>query len=74
MGQPAGPELAELQRSFDACDPNGDGLVDVEEFHRLLIGLDGDVSREECALDFQLVDEDEDGYITFDEFAAWWTG
>jgi Ca2+-binding EF-hand superfamily protein len=74
MSEPGGPELEELQSSFNACDPNGDGFIDCDEFHQLLIQLDGDVSREECALDFQLVDVDEDGYISFSEFAAWWTG
>jgi Ca2+-binding EF-hand superfamily protein len=74
MSEPAAPELEALQRSFNACDPNGDGRIDVNEFHQLLMELDGDVSRAECELDFQLVDADEDGYISFGEFAAWWTG
>ena len=44
-----------------------------EEFHALLIQLDGDVSREECLLDFDVADTEGDGYIGFKEFVVWWT-
>jgi Ca2+-binding EF-hand superfamily protein len=74
MPDQAERESAELKRSFDECDPNNDGFIDVAEFHQLLVKLDGDVSRAECELDFALVDADEDGYISFKEFAIWWTG
>ena len=74
MPDQAEREADELKRSFDECDPNGDGFIDVNEFHNLLVKLDGDVSRAECELDFSLVDADEDGYISFKEFAIWWTG
>jgi Ca2+-binding EF-hand superfamily protein len=66
--------LEELKQRFDSCDPNGDGRIDVAEFHQLLIDIDGDVSREECELDFLAVDVNEDGYISFEEFSAWWLG
>ena len=67
-------KLEELKLRFDACDPNGDGRIDIAEFHQLLMDLDGDVSREECELDFLVVDVNEDGYISFEEFSAWWLG
>jgi len=66
-------QLAELRRTFDTCDPNGDGFIDREEFHALLMKLDGDVSREECLLDFEVADTEGDGYIGFKEFIVWWT-
>jgi Ca2+-binding EF-hand superfamily protein len=74
MDDTSGPELEELQRIFAACDPNGDGRIDCDEFHMLLIKLDGEVSREECELDFLFVDTDEDGYVSFEEFTTWWLG
>ena len=67
------PELAELRKTFESCDPNGDGFIDREEFHSLLNKLDGDVSREESLLDFEAADTTGDGYIEFREFVTWWT-
>ena len=53
--------LTELRETFDSCDLNGDGFISPEEFHALLIKLDGDVSREECLLDFDVADTEGDG-------------
>jgi calcium-binding protein CML len=66
-------QLGELRRTFDSCDLDGDGFINPEEFHALLIQLDGDVSRDECLLDFEVADTEGDGYIGFKEFVAWWT-
>lgn len=65
-------ETADLRKAFESCDPNGDGFIDREEFHSLLQKLDGDVSREECLLDFEVADTEGDGYIGFKEFIVWW--
>ncbi len=65
--------IANTRRVFEACDLNGDGFLDRDEFHVLLVALDGDVSREECLLDFEVVDTAGDGFIEFREFVAWWT-
>jgi len=66
-------EIAELRKTFESCDPNGDGFIDRQEFHSLLRKLDGDVSPEECLLDFEVADTEGDGYIGFKEFIVWWT-
>jgi calcium-binding protein CML len=66
-------ELEALRKKFEACDLNGDGFINPEEFHALLIQLDGDVSREECLLDFDVADTEGDGFIGFKEFVVWWT-
>lgn len=71
MAPPTEQELAELRRQFDSCDANGDGFIDQPEFHALLIKLDGDVSAEECLLDFEVADTEGDGYIGFKEFVVW---
>ena len=73
MSAPDDKDLAELRKTFDACDLNGDGFIGPEEFHALLIKLDGDVSREVCQLDFDVADTEGDGYIGFKEFVVWWT-
>jgi Ca2+-binding EF-hand superfamily protein len=67
-------EIADLRRTFESCDPNGDGFIDREEFHDLLNKLDGDVSRAEALLDFEVADTEGDGYIGFKEFMVWWNG
>ena len=66
-------DIAESRRVFNLCDINGDGFIDQDEFHVLLKVLDGDVSRAECLLDFEVADTAGDGYIEFREFVAWWT-
>jgi len=67
-------EMAELRRTFESCDLNGDNFIDPDEFHYLLYRLDGgDVSRAECLLDFAVADTEGDGYIGFKEFVTWWT-
>ena len=58
MSGPSDQELAELRKTFDCCDLNGDGFINPDEFHALLIKLDGDVSREECQLDFDVADSE----------------
>jgi Ca2+-binding EF-hand superfamily protein len=73
MSQLTESELAQLRREFDACDSNGDGYIDREEFLALLRKLDGDVSREERDLDLEIVDTEGDGFIGFKEFIVWWT-
>jgi Ca2+-binding EF-hand superfamily protein len=65
--------LAESRQIFNWCDVNGDGLIDQDEFHMLLELLDGDVSRAECLLDFEIADTAGDGYIEWREFVVWWT-
>ena len=65
--------IAESREIFELCDLNGDGFIDQDEFHVLLVALDGDVSREECLLDFEVADTAGDGYIEFKEFVVWWT-
>jgi Ca2+-binding EF-hand superfamily protein len=73
MNTPNDNVIANTRKVFEACDLNGDGFLDPGEFHVLLQALDGDVSREECALDFEAADTTGDGYIEFREFVAWWT-
>lgn len=66
-------DIAESRKAFESCDLNGDGFIEPDEFHVLLMKLDGDVSRAECLLDFEVADTEGDGYIGFKEFVVWWT-
>jgi len=73
MATLTGTDIAASRRVFESCDLNGDGFIDPDEFHVLLNKLDGDVSRAECLLDFEVADTEGDGYIGFKEFVVWWT-
>jgi Ca2+-binding EF-hand superfamily protein len=73
MAELSAREIEELRAKFEACDSNGDGFIDMREFHALLQKLDGDVSREECLVDFEVADTEGDGFIGFKEFIVWWT-
>jgi Ca2+-binding EF-hand superfamily protein len=73
MEKPTAEQLVELRKAFDACDLNGDGFIEMAEFHALLMKLDGDVSYDECLLDFENADTEGDGFIGFKEFIVWWT-
>jgi len=73
MPEPTDTELTQLRMTFESCDLNGDGFINPEEFYALLIKLDGDVSREECLLDFEIANMEGNGYIGFKEFVIWWT-
>src|SRR4029453_1338361 len=66
-------DIAESRQIFELCDLNGDGFLDHDEFHVRPGALDGDVSFDECLLDFENADTAGDGYIEFKEFVAWWT-
>jgi calcium-binding protein CML len=73
MAELTDTQIAELREAFASCDPNSDGFIDREEFHALLVKLDGDVTRAESLLDFEVADTEGDGFIGFKEFIAWWT-
>jgi calcium-binding protein CML len=66
-------DIAESRKAFDSCDRNGDGFIDQEEFRALLEDLDGETTRGECLLNFEIADTEGDGYIGFKEFVVWWT-
>jgi Ca2+-binding EF-hand superfamily protein len=73
MNQLSEIEIAASRKVFEACDLNGDGYIDQDEFHALLEVLVGDVSRAECQLGFEFADTAGDGFIEFREFVAWWS-
>ena len=76
MSEPTREELAELRETFTFNDTNGDGVLDFEEFVRMMAGLSGleqGMSHAEARIGFDEIDLDRDGSIGFDEFVEWWT-
>ena len=68
-----GTELARVFRSFDE---DGNGSLDKEELRNGLASLNANVSAEQLADFFAILDTDGDGEISYLEFARWfgtWT-
>jgi len=63
----------ELWEYFEACDTNGDGTIQFQEFKVLLANLGSEMEPDECRIGFKEVDTDRDGVIDFHEFLTWWT-
>ena len=61
-----------LFRLFVRFDTNGDGLVDENEFRKILQRLGGNSSDEVLSLEFAAIDTNADGVVGFQEFKDWW--
>ncbi|KAM6034219.1 ras and EF-hand domain-containing protein [Chlamydotis macqueenii] len=68
----AGDELSRLRALFLACDTNGSGRIEREDFAALCAELR--VRPAEAEAIFQRLDSDRDGAITFPEFARGFRG
>eukprot|EP01105_Mastigella_eilhardi_P021783 TRINITY_DN52_c2_g1_i2.p1 TRINITY_DN52_c2_g1~~TRINITY_DN52_c2_g1_i2.p1 ORF type:complete len:575 (-),score=143.27 TRINITY_DN52_c2_g1_i2:1559-3259(-) len=57
-------------QAFRLADTNNDGVIDVEELHKILRAMYGSITLPETNRVYQAVDENRSGKITFDEFLA----
>jgi len=62
----------EIQAIYSKLDVNGDNQVTIMEFGELLETLGKDLSMEDIAEAFRLLDTDGSGFIEFEEFLSWW--
>ena len=62
----------DLFRLFTRFDRNGDGLVDEDEFRKILQALGEDPTHEVLSLAFAAIDTNSDDMVEFREFKAWW--
>lgn len=65
-------QLAEIKENFAHFDTDENGVIDYDEFKRLIDTLDGNMQEEELQVGFDLVDSDNNGHIDVDEFINWW--
>lgn len=63
-------DTAKYAATFELVDGNGDGLVSVEELHRLMQVLGKEVSPEKAAEILAKLDTDGDDQVSLEEFAT----
>lgn len=61
-----------LFRRFMRFDTNGDGLVDENEFRKIIQELGGNSTDEVLSLEFAAIDTNTDGMVGYQEFKNWW--
>lgn len=66
-------EKAELREVFDHYDRDQSGTIDRGELRVLCEALGGPISEEELSAGLAVIDVDQNGRISFKEFARWWT-
>ena len=60
-----------LERQFRGFDTNSDGSIDHDEFRNGLASLGANVSEAQIDDLIMILDQDGDGEIDYQEFAAW---
>lgn len=66
-------ERAELREIFDHFDADSNGVIDRDEFKKLLRSMDGDMPDEVILEGLSALDGDANGVIDWDEFVEWWS-
>jgi len=68
-------DIKVLKRHFTRFDRDGDGVLDMDEFGALVAGLTGeDMDEDELEGAFGVMDTSGKGYVTLEEFQAWFQG
>ena len=65
-------QLAEIKENFAFFDRDSNNEIDLGEFTKLLRVISPTATREQAQKGFELIDENDDGHIDFDEFIDWW--
>ncbi|MCF6194851.1 MAG: EF-hand domain-containing protein [Kangiellaceae bacterium] len=65
-------QLVEIEENFAFFDRDSNNEIDLGEFTKLLRVISPTATLEQAQKGFQLIDENQDGHIDFDEFLGWW--
>ena len=65
-------ELVEIKKLFDKFDLDGNETIDWEEFCNLVDELKIDISIENRTKIFDIIDSNNTGMVSFEEFAEIW--
>jgi len=63
-----------VREAFRAVDKDGSGALSPTELAGVAVSLGAELTSDELAAVFAMLDADRDGKIEFDEFNAWWQG
>lgn len=61
-----------MREIFDAFDTANDGVIDVQEFWELCVGIGREITRDQAKEALSKLDLNGDGVVDFDEFFTWW--
>ena len=64
-------DTSEYRATFELLDADGDGRLSAAELKRLMLALGEDITDEAAVAAVQVVDDDGDGLISLEEFAAY---
>ncbi len=67
-------EREELREILDHFDTDSNGVIDREEFRKMLLSMDGKFPESDIAQGLMALDGDSNGVIDWDEFVEWWCG
>ena len=62
----------ELRETFDHFDRDRNNKIDRSEFAELLDALGAEMSADEVQVGFDIIDNNHNGWIEYQEFRAWW--
>ncbi|MCV2885257.1 EF-hand domain-containing protein [Aestuariibacter sp. AA17] len=65
-------QVEEIRKEFEFFDRDKNGQIDLPEFIELLTVLSPKTKASHVQEGFTLIDENDDGFIDFEEFLAWW--
>lgn len=65
-------KIAQIKDEFSFFDRDGNGQIDLPEFIELLTVIAPKTKVSHVEVGFKLIDGNDDGYIDFEEFLAWW--
>ena len=72
MQQLSHESIEDIRQHFKFFDRDGNGFIDVKEFIELINAISPEATEAQAVTGFELVDENGDGLIEFDEFLGWW--
>jgi Ca2+-binding EF-hand superfamily protein len=65
-------QLNDIRSEFNFFDRDGNGMIELPEFIELLTVLSPKTKVSSVEEGFNLIDDNHDGSIDFEEFVHWW--